>query len=136
MADKESKELQAKGKTAVTTPAEATRPGPVFSPTVDIFETEKELMLLADMPGVEVKDLSIDLNDNVLTVSGDVDPPEGKDEVDLLREYRTGKYFRQFTVSEVIDQAKIGAELKDGVLRLNMPKIEAAKPRRITVKAG
>jgi HSP20 family protein len=136
MADKESKELQAKGKTAVTAPAEATRPGPLFSPTVDIFETEKELVLLADMPGVEVKDLSIDLNDNVLTVSGDVDPPEAKDEVDLLREYRTGKYFRQFTVSEVIDQAKIGAELKDGVLRLNMPKIEAAKPRKITVKAG
>lgn len=136
MADKESKELQAKSKTAVTTPAEATRPGPVFSPAVDIFENEKELVLLADMPGVEAKDLSIDLNDNVLTVSGDVDPPEGKDEVDLLREYRTGKYFRQFTVSEVIDQAKIGAELKDGVLRLNMPKIEAAKPRKITVKAG
>lgn len=136
MAEKESKELQAKSKTAVTRPAEATRPGPVFSATVDIFENEKELVLLADMPGVDAKDLSIDLNDNVLTVSGDVDPPEGKDEVDLLREYRTGKYFRQFTVSEVIDQAKIGAELKDGVLRVNMPKIEAAKPRKITVKAG
>jgi HSP20 family protein len=136
MADKESKELQAREKTAMATPAEATRPGPLFSPAVDIFEREKELVLLADMPGVEAKDLAIDLSDNVLTVSGDVKPPEGKSEADILREYRTGKYFRQFTVSEVIDQAKIGAELKDGVLRLNMPKVEAAKPRKITVKAG
>jgi HSP20 family protein len=136
MADKDSKELLARQKTAMTTPAETTRPGPVFSPAVDIFETEKELVLLADMPGVEAKDLAIDLNDNVLTVSGDAKPPEGKDEVDILKEYRTGKYFRQFTVSEVINQAEIGAALKDGVLRLNMPKVEAAKPRKIPVKPG
>ncbi len=93
-------------------------------------------MLLADMPGVEAKDLAIDLNDNVLTVSGDAKQPEGKDEVDILKEYRTGKYFRQFTVSEVINQAEIGAALKHGVLRLNMPKVEAAKPRKIPVKVG
>jgi HSP20 family protein len=136
MAEKQSKELQAKEKTAMTTPGEATRPGPVFSPAVDIFETEKELVLIADMPGVEAKDLAIDLNENVLTLSGDVKPPEGKNEVDLFREYRTGKYFRQFTVSEMIDQSKIGAQLKDGVLRLNMPKVQAATPRKITVKAG
>jgi HSP20 family protein len=53
--------------------------------------------------------------------------------VDILREYQTGNYFRQFTLSEMIDQSKIEAELKEGVLRLKMSKVEPAKPRKITV---
>jgi HSP20 family protein len=136
MTDKGSKELQAKGKTAISTPAESTRPGPVFAPAVDILETEKELVLLADIPGVNSSDLTIDLNDGVLTLSGDAEPPEKQPESDIFREYRTGKYFRQFTVSEVIDQSKIEAELKDGVLHLHLPKVEAATPRKIAVKAS
>ena len=134
MADTESKALQAKQKSEVTTPAEQTRPGPVFTPAVDIFETEKEITLLADMPGVKSGDIDIDLHDNVLSLDGDVKSPEGTDEVDVFREYRTGKYYRQFTLSQVIDQSKIKAELKDGVLRLRLPKVEAATPRKITVK--
>jgi len=136
MADTESKALQAKDKAEVTTPAEQTRPGLVFTPAVDIFETEKEITLLADMPGVKAKDLTIDLHDNVLSLDGDVESPEGADEVTVLREYRTGKYYRQFTLSQVIDQSKIDAELKDGVLRLRLPKVEAATPRKITVKSS
>jgi HSP20 family protein len=136
MTDKGSKELQAKEKTAVSTAAESTRPGPLFAPAVDILETEKELILMADIPGVKSSDLTIDLNDGVLTLSGDADPPEKKEESDIFREYRTGKYFRQFTVSEAIDQSRIEAELKDGVLHLHLPKVEAATPRKIAVKSS
>jgi len=134
MADTESKALQAKEKAEVTTPAEQTRPGLVFIPAVDIFETDKEITLLADMPGVKAGELNIDLRENVLTLDGDVKAPEGVGEVDVIREYRTGKYYRQFTLPQVIDQAKINAELKDGVLRLRLPKVEAATPRKIAVK--
>jgi HSP20 family molecular chaperone IbpA len=136
MADTESKALKVKEKAEVTTPAEQTRPGLVFTPAVDIFETDKEITLLADMPGVKAGDLNIDLHENVLTLDGSVKSPEGADEVDVLMEYRTGKYHRQFTLSQVIDQAKIDAELKDGVLRLRLPKVEAATPRKIAVKSS
>lgn len=136
MTDMESRELQAKGKTAVSIPAESTRPGPVFAPAVDILETEKELVLLADVPGVNSPDLTIDLNDGVLTLSGNAQPPEKPGESDLFREYRTGAFFRQFTVSELVNQSKIEAELKDGVLHLHLPKVEAATPRKIAVKAS
>ncbi len=135
MTDMDRKALQAKEKAEVTTPGEQTRPGLVFTPAVDIFETEKEITLLADMPGVKSGDLDIDLRDNMLTLHGDVKSPEGADEVDVIREYRTGKYYRQFTLSQVIDQPKIDAELKDGVLRLRLPKVEAATPRRIAIKS-
>jgi HSP20 family molecular chaperone IbpA len=136
MAETESKALQAKDKAEVTTPAEQTKPGLVFTPAVDIFETDKEITLLADMPGVKSKDLNIDLHENTLTLDGDVNAPEGTDEVDVFREYRTGKYYRQFTLSQVIDQSRIDAEMKDGVLRLRLPKVEAATPRKIAVKSA
>lgn len=136
MAETESKALQAKGKAEVSSPAEQTRPGRVFTPEVDIFETEKEMTLLADMPGVQAQDLSIDLKENVLTLAGNVQPPEGDKETDVLREYNTGKYFREFKLSNIIDQSKIEAVLKDGVLRLVLPKIEKATPRKIAVKVS
>jgi len=135
MTDMDSKALQAKEKAEVAVPAEQTRPGLVFTPAVDIFETEREITLLADMPGVKSKDLDIDLRDNMLTLDGDVKPPEGTAEVYVIREYQTGKYYRQFTLSQVIDQTKIDAELKDGVLRLRLPKVETATPRRIAVRS-
>lgn len=136
MAETQSKALQAKEKAEVTTPAEQTRPGAVFTPAVDIFETDKEITLLADMPGVKADSLDIDLHENVLSLNGDVKSPEGDDEVDVFREYRMGKYYRQFTLSQVIDQSKIKAAMKDGVLRLSLPKVEAATPRKIAVRSG
>jgi HSP20 family molecular chaperone IbpA len=136
MADMEGKSLLPRDKTEVTSPAEPTRPGLSFTPTVDIFETDHDITLLADMPGVNAEDLIIDLRENVLTLSADVVDPEGPDEVEVLREYRTGSYYRQFSLSEMIDQAKIEADLKDGVLGLKLPKVEAAQPRRMAVKAS
>jgi HSP20 family molecular chaperone IbpA len=136
MADTQSKELKVRGKQELTGPAEQTTPGLVFTPAVDIFETEKELTLLADMPGVKTDDLNIDLRDNTLTLSADIAAVEGPDEKDLLVEYETGKYYRQFTLGELIDQNNIDAQLTNGVLRLSLPKVEKATPKRITVKTG
>ncbi|MFO7785112.1 MAG: Hsp20/alpha crystallin family protein [Thermodesulfobacteriota bacterium] len=131
-----TKALQAREKEEVATPAEQTVPGPTFTPAVDIFETDKALTLVADMPGVKTEDLSIDLHENILSFTGDVIAPEKEGELDVYREYRTGRYVREFTLGELIDQDKIDAELKDGVLRLTLPKVEEAKPRKITVKAA
>lgn len=136
MTESETKALQAKEKSEVASVTEQTRPGVVFTPDVDIFETEKELTLLADMPGVRTSDLNIDLRENVLTLDGEVINPEGENEVAVFSEYRTGKYYRQFNLSEIIDQSKIEATMTDGVLRLTLPKIEAAKPRKIAIKSS
>jgi HSP20 family protein len=136
MIGKDTKELQVKEKQEVASPAEQTKPGLVFSPTVDIFENEKEIVLLADMPGVQTKALNIDLRDNTLTLDGEVEPFEGANEEDVMIEYEVGKYYRQFSLSEMINQEKIDAQLKDGVLRLTLPKIEKATPRTVTVQAG
>ena len=132
----ESKELQVKEKHEVASPAEQTRPGVVFTPEVDIFENDRQINLLADMPGVAPGDVKIDLDDGLLTISGEVKPFEDKDESDVLIEFEIGRYYRQFTLSEVVDQSKIVAKLEDGVLRLTLPKAEKVIPRQITVTAG
>ena len=136
MTNAERKELQVRDKQELTSPAEQTRPGLVFTPDVDIFETESGLTLLADMPGVRAEDLTIDLRENVLTLTGLATAPDDANEEHLLVEYQTGKYYRQFTLSEIINQEKIDAHLEDGVLQLSLPKVEKATPRQITVKAG
>jgi HSP20 family molecular chaperone IbpA len=136
MADAKSKELKVREKQEVTSPAEQTTPGLVFTPAVDIFETEKEITLLADIPGVKGDDLIIDLRDNTLTLAADIAPDDNPNEENILEEYETGRYYRQFTVGELINQEKIDAKLNDGVLRLTLPKVEKAAPKKITVKAG
>ena len=132
----ESKELQVKNKQEVASPAEQTRPGVVFTPDVDIFENDRQINLLADMPGVDPGDVKIDLKDGLLTVSGEVKLFENNDESDVLIEFEVGRYYRQFTLSEVVDQSKIEAKLEDGVLRLTLPKAEKAIPRQIAVTAA
>ena len=133
---KEKTELQKSGKAEKTALAEATRPGPVYRPAVDILETADRITVLADMPGVRAEDLKVDLREGVLTLSAQVTPPEGQRETAVLRELPWGGYFRQFTLSDAIDQSRIEAGLVDGVLRLDLPKAERAKPRQIAVKAG
>jgi HSP20 family protein len=134
MAD--SKELKVQEKQEVAAPAEQTRPGLVFTPAVDIYESDSKLTLIADMPGVAVDGISIDLRDGVLTITGDVTPWEKGDVDNVLVEFGIGKYYRQFTLSEAIDQERIEAQLKDGVLKLALPKMEKAQPRKITVSAS
>jgi HSP20 family molecular chaperone IbpA len=136
MAATEIKELKVHEKQALAQPAEQTRPGLVFTPNVDIFENDNEITLLADMPGVAPDNLSIDLRDNTLTLEGDISPVDAQNEEMVYTEYSTGRYYRQFSLSEVIDQARIDAQLRDGVLRLSLPKVEKATPRKVTVKTA
>ena len=136
MADKDSKALRVREKQEVPSPAEQTTPGLVFTPAVDIFETEKCITLLADMPGVQADDLTIDLRDDTLTLSADIAHNGNSEEEEILVEYKTGRYYRQFTLGELIDQANIDAKLNDGVLRLTLPKVEKATPKKIPVQTG
>lgn len=115
---------------------EGTRPGPVFAPPVDIFETYEAITVLADLPGVTPNQLSIDLNEDVLTITGHSEEPEAEAETGVVREYRCGTFQRRFTLSELVDQAGIEATIADGVLRLELPKIDRAKPMKIKVKAS
>jgi len=134
MARAAATEMQKAEQAGVPAVPEQTRSGPVYTPAVDIFEDDQGITVLADMPGVKADALEIDLRESVLTLSGSVVPPECPNETAVLREYHSGIFFRQFTLAESIDQAKIDAQLKDGVLRLVLPKVEKAKPRQITVR--
>jgi HSP20 family protein len=130
------KEMELKEKQEVKKAAgEGTRPGPVFIPAVDILENTNELIVLADMPGVDSKNVDIDLRESKLTITGRIDPVEKEGEVALYKEFQWGDYFRQFTLSDVIDQGKISAKMENGVLRLILPKVEKMKPQKIQVTA-
>lgn len=132
----ETQEMKAQEKQEVKSSSEQTTTGPVFSPTVDIFEDDKALILVADMPGVPKENLTIDLRDDVLTVIGVPSVSMPKEETLILQEFEIGKYLRQFTLSEMIDQGKIEAKLTSGVLRLILPKVGPAQPRKIHVEEG
>ncbi|MEM5789689.1 MAG: Hsp20/alpha crystallin family protein [Syntrophobacteraceae bacterium] len=132
MADKD---LQFPEKKEVQSTAESTRNVPVFIPAVDIFETEHDLTLLADMPGVPIENVDIDLDGEKLTIRGTVPKEDGQGRI-LLKEFTVGDFYRQFTLSNDIDRERIQASMKEGVLRLVLPKAEAAKPRKITVQAS
>lgn len=115
--------------------AESTRPGLVFTPAVDIYESETAITVLADLPGVRADGLGIDLRDSVLSIEGRVGREERPDERLMLQEYETGSFRREFRLTNLIDQDRIDASLRDGVLRLTLPKAEAARPRKIEVQA-
>jgi HSP20 family protein len=129
----EPRESEGAGASSVP---EQTRSGPVYSPAVDIFETDQTITVLADLPGVKAEELDIDLRDDVLSLTGRVTPEGTSKESLVLREYRPGTYFRRFILSQAIDQAKIDAKLEDGVLRLELPKVQKARPRQIKVKSA
>jgi HSP20 family protein len=115
--------------------AERTRTDHYYSPNVDILEQAEELVLVAEMPGVAADGIDIDFENGELTLHGRVaNRHEGREF--LLREYGLGDYQRTFRVSERIDPTRISAEYGNGVLTVRLPKVEAAKPRKINVKAN
>lgn len=129
----DTKELQIQENSAA---AELTKTGPAFSPDVDIYETDSEIVLLADMPGVTPEALTIDLRDSMLTLTGETETDTVDKESVALSEFASGNYYRRFTLSEIIDQENINAQLIDGVLHLKLPKVAKATPRKITVTTG
>ena len=132
----QTQDIQARDKQEVKAASEQTTPGRVFTPLVDIFEDNEALTIVADMPGVPSENVSIDLQEDVLTLTGTPSVATPEKEEFVLQEFDTGKYFRQFRVSEVIDQANVKAKLDQGVLRVTLPKIGPAKPLKITITEG
>ncbi len=119
-----------------TTNGDANRRAMAFTPAVDIFEQGETTVIMADMPGVAPDDVDVTLEHQVLTLRGKVKPyaPEGYRA--LSSEYRVGDYIRVFTLSDEIDQDKIKAAFKNGVLRLELPRSPETQPKKITVKAA
>ncbi|MCE5212898.1 MAG: Hsp20/alpha crystallin family protein, partial [Deltaproteobacteria bacterium] len=123
MSDKDVQKTQS----AVAT--EKIRNVKTFVPRVDIYETKEALFLIADMPGVDEKTVDVELEKNILTISGRVENGKVKDYSLVFSEYEVGDYERTFTLSDEIDREKIKATVKQGVLRLELPKAEKVKPK-------
>ena len=115
--------------------AERTREQQAFVPRVDIYETEDAISVVADMPGVAPESVDLTLEKNVLTINGYVDFEQPEGYALAYAEYRVGDFTRSFSVSNQIDQEKIEATVKDGVLRLHMPKVQPTS-KKITVAGG
>jgi HSP20 family protein len=129
----ERQELQVQKKREHETRDEPSIPARVFVPAADIYETAEALSVILEMPGVEKNNLDIQIKDGVLRVEGRLDLSKYQGLQPLYIEYNVGHYARTFQLSNKIDQDKIGAEMKDGVLSLLLPKAEEAKPRTIRV---
>ncbi len=115
--------------------AERTRTTKIYIPSVDIIEKKDEIVLFADMPGVDEKNVDITLEKNVLTIYGKVDAIIPEKHRLSLSEYGIGDYHRSFTLTDEVDKDKIQATMKNGVLKLILPKAEAVKTKKIIVKS-
>jgi HSP20 family molecular chaperone IbpA len=130
-----SKEMQ-KMEAAIPEGVERTRPRKVYTPAVDILERKDDIIVTADMPGVDEGTVDVTLEKNVLTISGTVGPVFPDSRRQVLTEYGVGDYQRAFTISEEVDRERIHASVKDGVLRLILPKAAMAKSRKIEVRGA
>ncbi|MBR0938217.1 Hsp20/alpha crystallin family protein [Bradyrhizobium jicamae] len=129
----ESQELQVQQKREVEKKTEGTAPGRVFVPVTDIFETPEALTVALEMPGVDRNSLEARVEDDVVTIEGRIDFAKYEGMQPIYTEYIVGHYARSFEISNKIDQSKISAQMKDGVVTIVLPKAEQAKPRRIDV---
>jgi len=115
-----------------TAPAETRDESRTLTPPVDIFDVEDGLAVIVDMPGVGKEDLDIRVENDVLTLSGKAE--QALPETAIYTEFQLANFFRQFQLSDRVDQEKIRAEAKNGVLTLHLPKAEKAKPKKIAVQ--
>ena len=126
----DGKDLTKKEQGAV----ESTRSLRQVTPLVDIYENDNEMLLHAEMPGVTKDDISVNIDNGNLTLSGV--RSMSTDGAIEWEEFGDIEYQRTFSVPQTIDVNKVSAELKDGVLALHLPKSEAAKPKTIEIQAG
>jgi HSP20 family protein len=106
----------------------------IWSPAVDIYETEGEIVVQAELPGMERKDIALNLENNVLTIRGDRQFKKETKEDNYHRIERSyGGFSRSFSIPTSVDEDKIRADYKDGVLRIALPKKEQAKPKQIQI---
>ena len=126
-------ELQVQEKRELQKKEESTAPARMFLPTTDIYETDQVLTVVMEMPGVDKGKVEINIEEGVLTVEGRIDFSKYEALVPVYTEYNIGNFRRSFNLSNSIDQDKIRADMKDGVLTVTLPKAEQAKPRKIAV---
>jgi HSP20 family protein len=129
----DSKELQVQHKREVEKKTEGTAPGRVFVPVTDIFETAEALTVVLEMPGVDRDSIEANVENDVVTIEGRIDFAKYEGMQPVYTEYNVGHYARSFEISNKVDQSKISAEMKDGVVTIVLPKAEQAKPRKIQV---
>jgi HSP20 family molecular chaperone IbpA len=130
-----NQELSPRGKQELTR-EEQTRPGRTYVPEVDIYETPDSLWLWADMPGVDEQSLEINVDNGMLSIEGRVSLKDYENLAPVYTEYNVGNYARRFTLSNEINTERIQARMTNGVLELQLPKAESAKPRRISISAN
>jgi HSP20 family protein len=128
-----SQALEVKEKKEVVSKEEKTVPARSFLPTTDIYETDETLTVVMEIPGVEKKDIDVDLENDVLRVEGRIDFSKYEGLEPLYTEYNVGHFARAFTLSRKIDQQHITAQVEDGVLTLTLRKAKEAQPRRIAI---
>jgi HSP20 family protein len=128
-----SQELQVQQKREVEKKTEGTIPARVFVPVTDIFETPEALTVVLEMPGVDRNSIEANVENDMVTIEGRIDFTKYQGMQPVYTEYNVGHYARSFQISNTIDQGKISAEMKDGVVTFVLPKAEQAKPRRIKV---
>lgn len=126
-------ELQVQQKRELEKKQEATFPTRMFLPATDIFESDHALTMLVEMPGVSKESIEVKVEGDILTIDGRIDFSKYEGLQPLYTEYNVGNFSRTFQLSNEIEQAGIKAELKDGVMKLVLPKAERAKPRRIEI---
>ena len=128
-----SQELEVQEKKELVSKEEKTVPSRYYMPNTDIYETDDALTVVMEIPGVDKKDMSIHIENDVLRVEGRVDFGHYEGLEPLYTEYNIGHFARAFTLSSKIDQQQITAKVEDGVLTLTLKKAREAMPRRITV---
>ena len=128
-----SQELQVQHKREVEKKTEGTTPARVFVPVTDIFETPEALTVVLEMPGVDRNSIEASVEDDVVTIEGRIDFSKYERMQPVYTEYNVGHYARSFEISNKVDQSKISAQMKDGVVTIVLPKAEQTKPRKIEV---